>query len=69
MKKLLLVLFVAVFSLTQLLAQESTFKQGDKVLNLGIGFGSTFYSGYSYKAGIPPLSASLEVGVKDGISR
>jgi hypothetical protein len=67
MKKLLLLLFVAVFSLTQLLAQESTFKQGDKVLNLGVGFGSTFYSGTGYKAGIPPISASLEFGVKDGI--
>ena len=67
MNKLLLVLFVAVFSLTQLLAQESTFKQGDKVLNLGIGFGSTFYSGTGYKAGIPPISASLEFGVKDGV--
>jgi hypothetical protein len=67
MKKLLLSLFVIVFSLTQLLAQESTFKQGDKVLNLGIGFGSTFYSGSYYKAGIPPISASLEFGVKDGV--
>jgi hypothetical protein len=67
MKKLLLVLFVAVFSLTQLLAQESTFKQGDKVLNLGFGLGSTLYTGSYYKAGIPPLSASLEFGVKDGV--
>jgi hypothetical protein len=67
MKKLLLLLLVVVFSLTQLFAQESTFKQGDKVLNLGIGFGSTFYSGSGYKAGIPPISASLEFGVKDGV--
>jgi hypothetical protein len=67
MKKLLLVLLVAVFSLTQLLAQESTFKQGDKVLNLGIGIGSTLYTGSYYKAGIPPISASLEFGVKDGV--
>jgi hypothetical protein len=67
MKKLLLVLFVAVFSLTQLLAQESTFKQGDKVLNLGIGLGSTLYTGSYYKIGVPPISASLEVGVADGI--
>lgn len=66
MKKLLLLLFVAVFSLTQLLAQESTFKQGDKVLNLGIGFGSTFYGSY-YTSHTPALSASFEVGVKDGI--
>ena len=67
MKKLLLFLLVVVFSLTQLFAQESTFKQGDKVLNLGIGFGSTFYSGTGYKAGVPPISASLEFGVKDGV--
>jgi hypothetical protein len=66
MKKLLLVLLVAIFSLTQLLAQESTFKQGDKVLNLGIGFGSTYYGSY-YTSHTPALSASLEVGVKDGI--
>jgi hypothetical protein len=67
MKKLLLSLLVVVFSLTQLLAQESTFQQGDKVLNLGLGLGSTLYSGSYYKSGIPPLSASLEFGVKDGV--
>jgi hypothetical protein len=67
MKKLLLFLFVVVFSLTQLLAQESTFKQGDKVLNLGIGLGSTLYSGSYYSSSVPPISASLEFGVKDGI--
>ena len=67
MKKLLLILFVVVFSLTQLLAQESTFKQGEKVLNLGIGLGSTLYSGTYYKVGLPPISASLEFGVKDGV--
>src|SRR5664279_293172 len=66
MKKLLLSLLVVVFSLTQLFAQESTFKQGDKVINLGIGFGSTYYGSY-YTSHTPALSASLEVGVKDGI--
>lgn len=66
MKKLLLFLFVAVFSLSQLLAQESTFQKGDKALNLGIGFGSTYYGSY-YGSHTPALSASLEVGVKDGI--
>ena len=68
MKKLLLVLLVAVFSLTQLMAQESTFKLGDKVLNLGIGFGSTLYTGSYYTNSVPPLSASFEVDVKDGIA-
>ena len=67
MKKLLLSLLVVVFSLTQLLAQESTFKQGDKVINLGIGLGSTLYTGSYYKIGVPPISASLEIGVADGI--
>ncbi|MGD0755085.1 MAG: hypothetical protein ABR927_08500 [Bacteroidales bacterium] len=67
MKKLLLYLFVAVFSLAQLAAQESTFKQGDKVLNLGIGLGSTLYTGSYYTSSVPPISASLEFGVKDGI--
>jgi hypothetical protein len=66
MKKLLLALLVAIFSLTQLLAQESTFKKGDKVLNLGIGFGSTYYGSF-YTSHTPALSASLEVGVKDGV--
>ncbi len=67
MKKLLLSFLVVVFALGQLLAQESTFKQGDKVLNLGIGLGSTLYSGSYYSSSIPPLSASLEFDVKDGI--
>lgn len=67
MKKLLLSLLVVALSLTQLKAQESTFSQGDKVINLGFGLGSTLYTGSFYKMGVPPLSASLEVGVKDGI--
>lgn len=67
MKKLLLSLLVVVFFVTQSVAQESTFQQGDKVLNLGIGLGSTLYSGSYYKAGFPPISASLEFGVKDGV--
>lgn len=66
MKKLLLFLFVAVFSLSQLVAQESTFQKGDKVLNLGIGFGSTYYGSF-YGSHTPALSASLEVGVIDGV--
>jgi hypothetical protein len=66
MKKLLLLLIVVVFSLTQLLAQESTFKKGDKALNLGIGFGSSYYGGF-YTSHMPAISASFEVGVADGI--
>jgi hypothetical protein len=66
MKKSVLLLVVAVFTFTQLVAQESTFSKGDKVLNLGIGFGGR-WSGSYMKTSIPPLSASFEVGVKDGV--
>ncbi len=67
MKKFTLFIVVIAFSLTQLLAQESTFAKGDKVLNLGIGFGSGLYTGTYYKTSVPPISASFEVGVKDGV--
>ncbi len=67
MKKILLLFVVVVLSLTQLVAQESTFEKGTKVLNLGIGLGSTLYSGTYYKSSIPPISASFEVGVADNI--
>lgn len=67
MKKLLLMFVVVSFTLTQLIAQEPTFVKGDKVLNAGIGLGSTLYSGSYYKSAIPPVSASLEFGVVDNI--
>ena len=66
MKKLILLFVAIVFSLTQMLAQESTFVKGDKVLNLGIGFGGR-YTGSGMTTSVPPLSASFEVGVKDGV--
>lgn len=67
MKKSVLLLVVAVFTFTQLVAQEPTFEKGDKVLNLGIGFGSGLYTGTYYKTSVPPISASLEFGVADGV--
>jgi len=67
MKKLLLLFAIGCFTLTQLIAQESTFNKGDKVLNLGIGFGSAWYTGSGFKAQIPPVSASFEIGVVDNI--
>lgn len=67
MKKLVLLSLCVCFSMLQLVAQESTFHKGDKVLNVGIGLGSTLYSGSLYKSGLPPLSGSLEYGVKDEV--
>jgi hypothetical protein len=66
MKKILLFFLAVVLSLTQMVAQESTFVKGDKVINVGIGLGSAYYSG-GYTSQMPALSGSFEVGVKDGI--
>jgi hypothetical protein len=48
-------------------AQNTTFTEGDKVLNLGLGIGSTLYTGSAYGSSIPPLSASLEMNVADEV--
>lgn len=67
MKKFLLLFAAVMLMLSQLSGQEPTFFKGDKVLNLGIGFGTTLYTGSHYKSSLPPLSASLEFGVADEI--
>ena len=67
MKKILLLFVIVVLSFAQLVAQESTFNKGDKVLNLGLGLGTSWYSGTYYKAQVPPISASFEVGIVDNI--
>jgi hypothetical protein len=67
MKKFLLLLVIVCFSAAQLAGQDATFEKGDKVLNLGVGIGSTLYSGTLYKSGLPPISASLEFGVNDEV--
>lgn len=61
MKRILLILTTV--AITQVaFAQHDA---GDKNLNIGIGLGSTFADG---DGGVPPLSASFEVGIKDEIS-
>jgi hypothetical protein len=67
MRKLILLVVAVTFTLTQILAQESTFVKGDKVVSLGIGFGTGLYSGTGYTTTLPPLSGAFEIGVKDGI--
>jgi hypothetical protein len=42
--------------------QAQTFKEQDKVINLGIGFGTTLYTGYSTT--LPPVSISADLGLK-----
>lgn len=64
MRKNLLALLAVVF-FTFSAYSQNTFNKGDKVINLGIGLGSTLYSGGFYRTSVPPVSASFEVGVKD----
>jgi len=66
MKKGLITLFVAFMAL-QLSAQTNLLTKGEKVLNLGLGLGSTLYSGSFYTSQVPPVSASFEVGLKDDV--
>ncbi len=67
MKNLIFVLFFlfAGFSLSN--AQEAIFVKGDKVVNLGIGLGNVLYAGSGYSTSVPPISASFEYGIKDGV--
>jgi hypothetical protein len=48
-------------------AQTPTFENGDKVLNLGIGFGSGLYTGGGYTSHTPALSASIDIDVVDNV--
>ena len=66
MKKVVITLFAA-FLAFNLSAQDNMLTKGEKVLNLGIGLGSTLYTGSGYTSSVPPISASFEVGVKDDV--
>ena len=57
-------LLLAVLALP-VFAKSQPFVEGDKAINVGLGIGSTLYSGWGYKAGIPPISASFEIGVAE----
>ncbi len=67
MKKQILLALSIFFIGFSVNGQDSLFNKGDKVLNLGIGLGSTLYSGSYYSTKIPPLSASLEYGLIDNL--
>jgi hypothetical protein len=66
MKKLLISFAAVYFAITQLVAQEPAFIKGNKVVNLGLGIGSNLYR-ETYNTIVPPVSASLEVGVANHI--
>lgn len=48
------------------LQAQNIFSKGDKAINVGIGLGS-YYGGTGYTSNIPPISASFEQGVVDGL--
>jgi opacity protein-like surface antigen len=67
MKKLLTIFAIVFSSISVLQAQESMFNLGDKVVSLGIGFGSTLYTGSYYSRGVPPISIAYEQAIKDEV--
>ncbi|GBU08219.1 hypothetical protein AwDysgo_15500 [Bacteroidales bacterium] len=44
---------------------QNMFSKDDKVINLGIGLGSSLHTGTGYAMGMPAISASFELGIKD----
>ena len=64
-----MLLTVVFFTVSQLIAQEPSFGKGDYVVNLGIGLGSPIYHGSGYKMSVPPISASFEFCIVDGIAK
>lgn len=67
MKKVVITLFAAILAFN-LSAQDNTFLKGDKVLNLGIGFGGGYYSSYSSGFSKTPfLSAAVDVGIIEDV--
>ena len=67
MKKQLISLLILLMGSGYIYGQENIFNIGDKVMNFGIGFGSTLYSGTGYKTSVPPVSVSFEKGIIDEV--
>jgi hypothetical protein len=63
MRRIAIIILGVCLASAQLSAQKLPFGPGDKVLNLGAGLGSTWYSGTYYTTKILPISASLEFGL------
>ncbi|MBS4059089.1 MAG: hypothetical protein KG029_01695 [Bacteroidetes bacterium] len=67
MKKIITI-FVALLTLTTTLkAQENLFAKGDVAVNLGVGLLSGLYTGSYYTNKMPPISVSVEYGIKDDV--
>jgi hypothetical protein len=66
MRKVILTVLIAFVAAVGLQAQDA-FAKGDKVLNFGVGFGSYLGDETGYRTTVPPVSLSLDFGVKDGL--
>ena len=71
-KKLLSKLFlgltaILLFSFSYQKSHAQMFELGDKDLNIGLGLGSTFYTGAGWSTTLPPLSLSMDYGFKDDV--
>lgn len=63
MKKSIVFLFALMFTTGLLNAQ--IIEKGSQVVNVGIGFGSSYFTGTGYSIGLPAISASYEHGVAE----
>lgn len=67
MKRIIIVSALFVYSFVSLAGQEPVFVKGSRVFNAGLGVGTTVFSSTYNRMVIPPLSASVEIGVADNV--
>lgn len=67
MKRIIIFTAVFVFSFMIVAGQKPVFTKGSRVFNAGLGIGTTVFSSTYNRLVIPPLSASLEVGITDHV--
>lgn len=61
------ILFVLIFAFAASITNAQIVTKGEKIVNFGIGLGSTLYSGSYYKSQVPPISVSAEYILKDDL--
>jgi hypothetical protein len=60
-------LFVLIFVLAASIVDAQIVVKGERIVNAGLGLGSTLYSGSYYKTTVPPISLSAEYILKDDL--
>lgn len=60
-------LLTGLFAFGCYISNAQVVENGEKILNLGVGFGTALYSGSGYNASVPPISGALEVVIKDDL--